>query len=92
MRRRHERLILSAVLLSDALVLSVPGATLRARGQEPATTEGQPLAANVERVVRALESLGARCRPRPWPRWRKRAGNATASASRTGSTRTSCWS
>lgn len=58
MRRRQERLILYAVLLSDALVLSVPGATARARGQEPATAEGQPLAANVERVVRAMESLG----------------------------------
>src|SRR5437016_5062753 len=59
MRRRQERLILSAVLLSNALVLSVPEATARARGQEPATTEGQPLAANAERVVRAMESLGA---------------------------------
>jgi hypothetical protein len=59
MIRQPERLILCAVLLSDALVLSVPGATARARGQEPGTAEGQPLAANVERVVRAMESLGA---------------------------------
>ena len=39
-------------------MLVCPG-TIRAQRPEVVPVEGQPLAANVERVVRALESLGA---------------------------------
>src|SRR4051794_10877306 len=59
MNQRNEQKIIFLILFSLALAPSVPGAIARARGQEPATTEGQPLAANVERVIRAMESLGS---------------------------------
>ena len=56
---------MSNILISHALALSVRGAI--ARGQEPATSDGQPLAANVERLVRAMESLGAPLPDEPVP-------------------------
>jgi len=57
MKRLDKRSILNAVVLSAALALCVPAATARARQSVP--VEGQPLGANVQRVVRAMESLGA---------------------------------
>ena len=68
-------------------MLVCPG-TILAQRLEVITVEGQPLAANVERVVRALESLGHRCRPRPSPsrrsgrRARRRGDPATARPAR----------
>src|SRR5262245_54123734 len=41
------------------LAALVSSAVVRAQAPESISVEGQPLAANVERVVRALESLGA---------------------------------
>ncbi|MFI5455179.1 MAG: CehA/McbA family metallohydrolase [Isosphaerales bacterium] len=59
MKRHDDRVAFHVVVISAALVLSVPPATGQAQASEPVSVEGQPLAANVERVVRALESLGA---------------------------------
>jgi len=59
MRRHADRLALHAIVISTALALSVSAATVQAPAAQTVTVEGQPLAANVERVVRALESLGA---------------------------------
>jgi len=59
MKRHDDRVAFHAVVISTALALSAPAATAHAQATEPVTVEGQPLAANVERVVRALESLGA---------------------------------
>ena len=46
----------SSLLLLTSLACS---SVVRAQGLEAVPVEGQPLAANIERVVRALESLGA---------------------------------
>lgn len=49
----------SALLRPLALLLTLVLPTLAADRPEPVTVEGQPLAANVQRVVEALEFLGA---------------------------------
>ncbi len=57
MQRPHKRSSWNAVALSAAFALWVPVST--ARAQQSVAVEGQPLGANVQRVVRAMESLGA---------------------------------
>jgi hypothetical protein len=59
MKRHLDRVTLYVVVISAALAPMIPATTARAQVCDSPTVEGQPLAANVERVVQALESLGA---------------------------------
>src|SRR6516165_10200283 len=67
-----------AILKLCGLMLGLMAGLGPVRGQEPelVDVEGQPLAANVERVGRALEALGA-----PWP------GDVAAALARAGAGR-----
>src|SRR5690348_17316772 len=54
MKRLVDRMARAGVLIASALVLIVAATRASARASDPVEAEGQPLAANVERVVRTL--------------------------------------
>jgi hypothetical protein len=56
--RAHDRPVMNAVVRSIAIAIAYGAAITQASSAKDVAAEGQPLAANVERVVRALEFLG----------------------------------
>src|SRR5262249_24276681 len=73
LNHRRRRILIPALAVLGLFSAMAP---VRAQPPEPVDVEGQPLAANVERVARALESLGA-----PLP------GELTAELARAGADR-----